>query len=101
MGYTGIGRDDIEHTGNVGTKAPVPVKDNQFTRKDFVDRSRKLFKSIERQHGKRVKEFQRLGRKSGIDPSVFIRDVGLVTQTQPGTKQVSGQTKSGNTFRRK
>lgn len=71
-------------------------------RKDFVDRSRKLFGAIERQQGKTVKEFQRLGRKSGIDPSVFIRDVGLVRQqTQLGTRQVTGQTKSGNKFRRK
>ena len=70
-------------------------------RKDFVDRSRKLFAAIERQQGKTIKEFQKLGRKSGIDPSVFIRDVGLVQQTQPGTRQVSGQTTSGNTFRRK
>jgi len=70
-------------------------------RKDFINRARKLFGAIERQQGKTVKEFQRLGRKSGIDPEVFIRDVGLVQQqTQPGTRQMSGQTKSGNTFRR-
>ncbi len=69
-------------------------------RGDFVDRSRKLFGAIEKQQSKHVKEFQALGRRNNIDPSVFITDKGLVTgqQTQPGTQ---GVTQSGNKFRRK
>lgn len=37
MGYTGVGRDDVEWSGNVGAKAPKPIKNLDLTRKDYVD----------------------------------------------------------------
>lgn len=62
-------------------------------RKDFFSKSRNIYKSVEAQQKRTTSEFARLGKRNGIAPDKFIRDVGLAEQAGAGKAQ--GDAKSG------
>ena len=56
-------------------------------RQDFVGQAGKIFKAAETQQKRTSNEFAKLGRSSGIDPKVFMRDVGLASEeSRPSSK---------------
>lgn len=71
-------------------------------RKDFIDRSRKLFKGMENQQIKNVNEYKRLAKENGIDFKRIILDTGIAQQneSQATTPGVMAVTSSGTKYRR-
>jgi hypothetical protein len=61
-------------------------------RTDFLDRSRRLFKSQESQHKKTTSEFKKLAEQNGIPFQNIIRDVGL--QQEESVSKASSSTPS-------
>ena len=74
---------------------------SQEARSDFTNRAGKLFGRMQTQQKKTTSEFNRLAIKNNLDPTRLYPDIGMVSeQTLPSTQKITGQTSSGNKFRK-
>jgi len=73
------------------------LADNQ--RKDFVERSRTLFGTAQKQHRKRVSEFTGLAERANLDPQNIAIDLRLAEEQAQGvdTSLTEGQTATNPT----
>jgi len=68
---------------------------------DFLDRSRKLFKTAEEQQKKTTNQFKGLAERNGVNFKNVVRDTGIsLSQQAEDNKQSSGKTSSGTIWRR-
>lgn len=68
--------------GRIYNKVMSGKRLTENQRKDFVERSRKLFKSMETQQAKNVSEYKKLAKENGIDYKRIMADTGLTQQGQ-------------------
>jgi len=61
------------------------------TRKDFVNRSERLFAAADSQHTKNIQTFSDLSERSGLDPQNVVIDLGLAEQ-QAQVEEVTQET---------